>query len=149
MEETLGALGGLMLKALPTFVLLLILHFYLKKFFFAPLDKVLAERHAATEGARSQAEKSLQQAARKTAEYEAALRDARAAIYKDQETSRKAWRDEQATAIGVARSEAMAAIQTARAGIAAETEAARATLTAQAEALADSISGSILKGRVQ
>jgi F-type H+-transporting ATPase subunit b len=48
MDAILNALGGLLLKALPTFFLVLLLHFYLKLVFYRPLEKVLSARHQAT-----------------------------------------------------------------------------------------------------
>ena len=50
MEETLRALGGILLKAVPTFILVILLHFYLKFIFFKPLQRVLRLRYEATEG---------------------------------------------------------------------------------------------------
>src|SRR5450759_4247310 len=44
MDQTLHALGVLFLKALPTFILVLLLHFYLKRMFFAPLQRALKRR---------------------------------------------------------------------------------------------------------
>ena len=41
MDALLNSLSGLLLGAIPTFVLLILLHFYLKGMFFAPLDLVL------------------------------------------------------------------------------------------------------------
>ena len=76
MDETLRALGGILLRAIPTFVLVVLLHFYLKFIFFKPLQKVLRQRYEATQGARKLAESSLAKAAEKAAEYEAALRAA-------------------------------------------------------------------------
>ena len=52
MDATLHALGEILLKAVPTVLLVVVLHFYLKYVFFRPLKKVLAERYDATEGAR-------------------------------------------------------------------------------------------------
>ena len=72
------ALSGILLRAIPTFLLVVFLHFYLKYMFFKPLDKVLHARYEATEGARLRAAESLEKAAAKTAEYEAAMRTARA-----------------------------------------------------------------------
>ena len=65
----LHALGGILLRAVPTFLLVVLLHFYLKSMFFKPLAKVLQARYEATEGARKLAEQSLEQAAAKTAKY--------------------------------------------------------------------------------
>ncbi len=64
----LHALGGILLRAVPTFLLVILLHFYLKSMFFKPLEKVLSERFQATEGARQAAEKSLAEAAEKAVE---------------------------------------------------------------------------------
>ena len=55
MESTLNALGGILLRALPTFFLVLLLHLYLKRVFFAPLNQILKQRYDATEGARQAA----------------------------------------------------------------------------------------------
>ena len=76
----LHALGGILLRAVPTFLLVIVLHFYLKSIFFKPLEKVLHQRYEATEGARKLAEQSLQQAAAKTASYETQLRTAKVRI---------------------------------------------------------------------
>jgi F-type H+-transporting ATPase subunit b len=94
MQETLQALGGILLKAIPTVILLIILHFYLKAMLFGPLDRIMQRRRELTEGARKIAEDSLAAAARKADEYEAKLRDARAVVYKQQEEIRKRWRGE-------------------------------------------------------
>ena len=59
MDSTLQQLGGILLKAIPTVVLLLIVHFYLKWMFFRPLEKVLAERKQATAGTRERADQLL------------------------------------------------------------------------------------------
>ena len=77
MEETLHQLGGILLRAVPTFIIVVLLHFYLKFVFFKPLQQVLRQRYEATEGARKLAEASLLNASEKAAQYEAALRSAR------------------------------------------------------------------------
>ena len=76
MDATLLALGGILLKAVPTFLLVILLNFYLKAVFFKPLEKVLRQRYEATEGARKLAAESMERAAARTAEYEAAMRAA-------------------------------------------------------------------------
>jgi F-type H+-transporting ATPase subunit b len=48
MEATLHALSGILLRAVPTFLIVIFLHFYLKYMFFKPLDKVLQARYEAT-----------------------------------------------------------------------------------------------------
>ncbi|MBI4873330.1 MAG: ATP synthase F0 subunit B [Acidobacteria bacterium] len=147
MDATLIALGGLMLKALPTFVLLVLLHFYLKFIFFRPLDKVLRARFELTEGARRSAQTSLEAAARKTAECEAALREARGEIYREQEETRRRWRDEHAAAVQQARGSAESLVAQARLQLAEDAARARESLQAESEALAARIASAILARR--
>lgn len=130
---------GLLIQAVPSFIVVVFLHWYLKATLFQPVEKVLAERHAATEGARKRASEALEQAEKKVAEYDARLRDARTEIYKDQEAWRKTMLDSQNASIAQAREENLKAIATAKASIAAEAEAAKATLSQQAEELATQI----------
>jgi len=145
MESTLRALGGILLRAVPTFLLVVVLHFYLKFVFFKPLGKVLRTRYEATEGARKLAEQSLQRAAEKTAQYEAAIRAAKAEIYQSQEQLHKQLQQREAAEVLTARQRADAAIQEAKGGLAADVAAAKATLAADSDALADQIVESILR----
>jgi F-type H+-transporting ATPase subunit b len=144
MEQTLHALAGIMVKAIPTVVLLLILHFYLKAMLFKPLDQVLKQRAELTEGARKAAQQSLLAADQKQQEYEAKFREARAEVYRAQEETRRRWLDDQAGQIAGARERSEASIRLAREQIAAETAAARQTLVDTSGALADQIAAAIL-----
>src|ERR1035438_4367491 len=110
MESTLHALGGILLRATPTFFLVFLLTFYLKKVFFQPLEKVLQQRYEATEGSRKLAEQTVERASAKAAEYEAAMRTARAEIYKAREQSFKELQERRAadTAGGRRRGSALA-----------------------------------------
>lgn len=145
MEATLHALGEIVLKGLPTFFLLVLLHFYLKRVFFSPLEKVLAERYQATTGAKKQAEEALARAEAKAKEYEAAVRDARTEIYKENEVLRKKWRDEQAVIVADARQRADSAIAAARAELASEGRAAHEALAMESERIADGIVAAVLR----
>ncbi len=147
MHETLQALGGLLLKAIPTVILLIILHFYLKAVLFGPLDRVTEKRRELTEGARKLAEDSLAAAARKADEYEAKLRDARAVVYKQQEEIRKRWLEEQSQQITEARARSEAAVKVARDAIALDATAARKTLQDTSAAVADQIVATVLGKR--
>ena len=97
MEETLRQLGGILLRAVPTFILVVLLHLYLKFIFFKPLERVLRQRYDATEGARKLAEESIARASQKAADYEAALRAARAETYKEMEQLRRKLQDDPAS----------------------------------------------------
>jgi F-type H+-transporting ATPase subunit b len=145
MDATLQALGGILLKAVPTFLLVVLLHFYLKGIFFKPLQKVLRQRYEATEGARKLAGESLERAAAKTAEYEAAMRAARSEIYQAQEQAHKRLQEGEFAALTAARQRAEAAVQEAKARLSSDVEAAKAGLARDSERLADQIAESILR----
>jgi F-type H+-transporting ATPase subunit b len=147
MEETLRQLAGILLRAVPTFILVVLLHFYLKFVFFKPLAKILQERYDATEGARKQAELSLARADQKAAEYEAALRAARFETYKEMEQVRRNLQEERAARMKEARLRAEEAVTQAKAALHAEAEQLKKGLEADSIALADQIAGKILRGR--
>jgi F-type H+-transporting ATPase subunit b len=137
----------LLLKAIPTFLLIVLLHLYLKRMFFRPMARVIEERYQATEGARKAAEERLAKAAGKAAEYEASLRAARGEIYREQEELRQSLRQDQARAIAEARQSAGAGAKEASRQLAVELEAARQSLALQTESLASQIADSVLHGR--
>ena len=141
----LHALGGILLRAVPTFLLVIVLHFYLKSIFFKPLEKVLHQRYEATEGARKLAEQSLQQAAAKTASYETQLRTAKAAMYQAQEQLQKQLQEREAAAAADARKSAGGAVKLAKTQLAADVEAAKTSLAADSESLAYQIAETILR----
>jgi F-type H+-transporting ATPase subunit b len=144
MDATLHALGGLLLRALPTFILVVVLHFYLKSVFFRPLEKVLQQRYEATEGARRLASESLERATAKTAEYEAAMRVARAQVYQDQEQLHRELEEREAAELAAARQRVEASVQAAKNDLSRDVERAKADLDRDAEMLADRIADSIL-----
>src|SRR6266545_3384576 len=110
MEQTLQALSGILLKAIPTIVLVLILHFYLKRMLFAPLDRVLKQRDDATAGARKAAEDSLARAEQRATEFDNAIRDARSEVYREQEQVRQQMVEEQDARLKESRSRVEAMI---------------------------------------
>jgi F-type H+-transporting ATPase subunit b len=144
MEETLRQLGGILLRAVPTFILVVLLHLYLKFIFFKPLQRVLQERYDATEGARKLADESLARASQKAADYEAALRAARSETYKELEQLRRELQDDRAASVKEARTKAEAAIAQAKATLSAEVETLKRDLQAEAGALAGRIAAKIL-----
>jgi F-type H+-transporting ATPase subunit b len=148
MEATLHALSGILLRAIPTFLLVIFLHFYLKFMFFKPLEKVLHARYEATEGARLRANESLEKAAAKTAEYEAALRAARAEVYQKQEEAHRRLQDEHTAQVHAAREKAEEAVRNAKAELAIQIEQAKKDLAAQGDVLAGQIADTILNRSV-
>jgi len=142
----LQSAGALLVQALPTFIVVILLHWYLKATLFQPLEKVLEERHAETQGARENASAALQSAETKVAEYDSKLRAARTEIYQEQEVWRRQLIDDQTQAVAQAREESHAQIVAAKADIAAQVEQARTTLLREAEGLAEQVVAGILKG---
>jgi F-type H+-transporting ATPase subunit b len=145
MDATLHALGEILLKAVPTVLLVVVLHFYLKYVFFKPLKKVLDERYDATEGARKLAAESLEKAAAKTADYEAKLRAARAEVYQVQERLYKEMQERQAAQVAEARRNAEQMLRAAQAQIGLEAEQAKAALAAESDALAARIAEAVFR----
>lgn len=147
MEQTLHDLSGLMLKAVPTILLLIFVYFYLKSMLFTPLDNVLRERDALTAGARKGAQESLSTAERKEQEYQQKFAEARAEVYKTQEETRRKWLDDQAAQVGEERARMEAKVLAEKQRIAAEASAARENLTLPSAELAGQIADTILSRR--
>ena len=144
MEQTLRALGEILQKASVTIVLLIVLFWYLRAMLYGPLEKILKQRDDLTEGTRKGAANSLAEADRKTAEYEARIRDARSEVYREQEELRRQWLDEQASQVAGAHERSSKHVQSARQQIAAEAAAARQSLDGAIGALADQIATAVL-----
>ncbi|MDX1983171.1 MAG: ATP synthase F0 subunit B [Bryobacteraceae bacterium] len=147
MDSILSALGGILLNAVPTFLLIILLHFYLKSAFFGPMEKVLHQREEATAGARKRAEEALANANGKLRQYDEMIQAARNEIYKDQEEIRRKLKADQDQQIAEASARSKQMIAEAREKIAGEAAAARHTLEAEARALASRITDQILDGR--
>ena len=147
MEQTLHALGGILLKSIPTVVLLIFLYFYLKLMLFGPLTRVLQQRDELTAGTRHAAQKSLKDAERKVSEYEAKMREARAEVYREQEETRKRWLEDQASQVDSARERTGQTVHEAKEQMAVEITAARQSLAESSAALADQIATTVLSRR--
>jgi F-type H+-transporting ATPase subunit b len=147
MDETLHALVGLLIKAVPTIVFFVFLTFYLQYVFFKPLARILDERKKATEGVRELARRASEAADKKTSEFEHALQIARAELHQEHEALRQKWAQEQAEVIARARAEADRQIQDAKHQIALEIEHAQAELDAHVNQLSDQIVYSLLRRR--
>lgn len=145
--EIFGTLQGILLRALPTFLIFIALHWYLKLVLLKPLERVIAERRARTAGAVEQSQNLLDQANQKMADYERSLYEARAAIFAEQESARRALAAEQAEALEAAKTRTAAQVAAAIKEIAAEADSARAELAAQSDALATRMADLVLVGR--
>jgi len=145
MESTFYNLGQLLLKAVPTIFFLLVVHFYLKWMFFRPMARILAERRASTEGVRESAAALRATADEKAKSIEAQLRQAREAIYAEQEEARRRWSTEQGAQLEEARKQARELVHQSKQQLDAESEAAQGQLAGTAGALADQIVDALLE----
>jgi F-type H+-transporting ATPase subunit b len=139
MDETLRQLGELLLGAVPTIIFMLALYAIYTVLVHRPLVNVLAERRSKTEGAVEKARAAIAYAEARTADYEQRLREARLAIFRNQEARRQKAVQARAAGVGEARSHAHAQIESARAGVAQEKQQAQAVLSAEAQKLAAEI----------
>lgn len=149
MEQIFHALQGILVRALPTFFLVILLHWFLKKVLFQPLERVLAERRQRTEGVIESCEAALERARKRLKEYEDSLRQAEAEIFDRQEAERKQMAARQAEAVAEARRQARRRVDTAREQIRAEAEQARLALREEAAKLAGAITQAVLAGRAR
>ena len=145
MDETLRQLGGLLLGAVPTVVLLALLYALYSTIVHKPLSRVLAERRQKTEGAIEKSRADIAAAEARTSEYEDRLREARGRVFRAQEARRKAALDARQAALNQAREKAHAEVQSAKRGIQADSESAQSALQAEAEALAKEIVRRVLE----
>ena len=149
MEQLLHNLATLLLQSVPTIILLLFVHFYLKGMFFRPIESVLKKRREATEGAREAGQASLARAAEKAAMYEIALKEARAEMYREQDETHRHWSEHQASRIEEARQRMHALLQQASKEIEASTAEARRSLASSSQVLALQIVEALSARRAQ
>jgi len=145
MDETLRQLGGLLLGAVPTVILVALLYALYTAIVHKPLRRVLDERRSKTEGAVEKSRADIAAAEARTSEYEQKLREARATVFRAQEARRKVALDARTTAVNEARSKAHAQVQAAKADIEKDREAAQGALQGDAQALASEIMRRVLE----
>ncbi len=145
MEDTLRQLGGLVLGSIPTIVLFIVVSIAYRLLVHNPLERILKERHARTEGAVERARADIAAAEARAAEYEQRLREARIAVFKVQETRRQQALEARAAVVTEARQAADAHVRAAKASLDQDVVAAKAGLQVEAERLATDIVRSILK----
>lgn len=139
MPTVLHDLGDLFFGSIPTIIIFLLLHFYLRRVLYRPLGKMLAARHERTDGQFETARRTIALAEQKLTEYETTLREARAAMYRDIEARRQQALAERAQLLTAARQRAEASRQEAELALEREAAQARGQLEAGAEGLASEI----------
>ena len=145
MDETLRQIGGLLLGSIPTVIFFLLLYGLYTVLVHKPLARVLAERHARTQGAIEKARADIQSAEARTAKYEQRLREARMALFKTQEARRAQAAQVRAAAVAEARKRAQGLVDQARAAIEKEKLAAKQSLEGEAGRLAAEIIRTVLE----
>jgi F-type H+-transporting ATPase subunit b len=145
MDETIRQVGELLLGAIPTIVFMTLLYGIYKVVVHKPLSAVLEERRSKTEGAIEKARSDIAAAEARTAEYEQRLREARFAIFKNQEARRQQAVQARAAAAAQARSRAQAQVEQARKAIEQDKVAAQAGLQQESARLAAEIIRIVLR----
>jgi len=145
MDETLRQVGELLLGAIPTIVFVTLLYAAYKMIVHKPLTRVLEDRRSKTEGAIEKARADIAAAEARTAEYEQRLREARFAVFKNQEARRQQAVQARATAAVQARSRAQAQVEQARTAIEQDKASAQAGLQQETARLAAEIIRIVLR----
>jgi F-type H+-transporting ATPase subunit b len=145
MDETLRQIGELLLGSIPTIIFFVLLFGLYVALVHKPLTKVLAERHARTQGAIEKAGADIATAEARTAEYEKRLRDARLALFKAQEARRARAAQARADAVAEARKRAQAQVEEARTVIEGDKKVAMSSLEAEVGRLASEIIRTVLQ----
>jgi F-type H+-transporting ATPase subunit b len=145
MDETLRQVGELLLGSIPTIIFMVLLYAIYTALVHKPLVKVLAERRSKTEGAVEKARADIAAAEARTAEYEQRLREARVAVFKNQEALRQQALQAREAALAEARKKAQAQVEEARAAIEKDKAAAQVGLQAESEKLATEIIRIVLR----
>ena len=144
MEQSIGTqIGGLMLGAVPTIVLLLVLYGLYLLLVHKPLQKILDERRALTEGAMEEAQAGVLAAGQKAQEYEKRLRAARQAIFHKQEEQRQQARLFREQALAEARKKAEEQVRAARGELQQQVSETKSKLAADAALLAANIARTV------
>jgi len=145
MDETLRQLGGLLLGAVPTVILLALLYALYTAIVHKPLQRVLEERRSKTEGAVEKSRADIAASEARTAEYEQKLREARASVFRAQEVRREAALQARTNAVNEARNKAQAQVQAAKKDIENDRVAAQDGLQAEVASLAQEIMRRVLQ----
>ena len=145
MDETLHQLGRLLFGSIPTVVFLLLLYWIYTVLVHKPLGRVLQERRSKTEGAMEKARADIAAAEARTADYEQRMREARVALFRQQEVRRQQALQARTAAVAEARERAQAQVESARTAIEKDKLAAQAVLVAESGRLAAEILQSVLQ----
>jgi len=144
MQEIIQQVGSFLVGAVPTMLLFIVLVLAYQFLVQGPLSDTLKQRRARTVGAVEDAQKAIERAEARAAEYAAKLRQARAEVYKVREQRVKQWTAERDAALDVARKAAGQKVEQARVELEAEAAQARRSIEAAAGELASQVVRAVL-----
>jgi F-type H+-transporting ATPase subunit b len=144
MQEIIQQVGSFLVGAVPTMLLFMVLVLAYQFLIQGPLSATLKQRRALTVGAIEDAQKAIQRAEARAAEYAAKLRQARAEVYKVREQRVKQWTAERDAALEAARKLAGQKVEQARVELEAEAARARKSIEAAAGELASQVVRAVL-----
>jgi F-type H+-transporting ATPase subunit b len=144
MQEIIQQVGSYLLGAVPTMLLFIVLVLAYQFLVQGPLSATLRERRARTVGAIEDAQKAIEKAEERAAEYAAKLRQARAEVYKAREQRVKQWSAERDAALDTARKASGQKVAQARLELEAEAAQARQNIEASAGELASQVMRAVL-----
>ena len=144
MDEILHQLGELVLGSVPTIILFVLLTGAYSVLVRRPLDRLLAERRARTQGAVEQARGAMATAEAETSAYEEKLRQAKREIFEMREQRRKQWSEEREAALAVVKAQAQQRIQAARQEIERSTAEARVKIESATAELSTLVLNAVL-----
>jgi F-type H+-transporting ATPase subunit b len=144
-QALLDSLRDLFLGAVPTVFLVLLTFTAYNFLIHRPLNRVLNERRERTAGALARAQADIAAADTKAAEYERRLREARQALFKQQEARRKQVLEARDAALAEARRQAEEKMRAAASTLEQEKNEAKIRLQADAERLAAEVIRTILR----
>jgi F-type H+-transporting ATPase subunit b len=144
MQEIGQQVGSFLLGSIPTMVLFIVLVLAYQFLVQGPLNATLKERRARTVGAVEDAQKAIEKAEARSAEYAVKLRQARADVYKVREQRVKQWAAERDARLDEARKAAGQKVAEATAELEAEAAQARKGIEAAAGELASQVVRAVL-----
>ncbi len=149
MDQILNQLGGLVLGSVPTMVLFLLLVAAYGMLVRRPLDRILAERRARTQGAVEQARTAIAAAEAETTAYEDKLRAAKAEIFHARDQKLKQWNAEREAALAQVRQHTQERVRGARQEIEQSAQEARLYIAKQSDDLSTRVLNAVLPAGVR
>jgi F-type H+-transporting ATPase subunit b len=144
MQEIIQQVGSFLLGAVPTMIVFVVLVLAYQVLVQGPLTATLNERRARTTGAIEDAQKAIEKAEARAAEYDLKLRQARSEVYKAREQRVKQWTAERDAALDVVRKSSQQKVLEAREDLEQEAAQARKNIEASAGELASQVVRAVL-----